>query len=84
MCCLLFDSLADLEEFIKVTDAELNKDLKEGDYNGLVGVMVHLLAVRDRQAATDDLFEPLKDTIILLESYGLKMPDHVYVQVEVL
>ncbi|XP_066487525.1 dynein axonemal heavy chain 11 [Tiliqua scincoides] len=78
----VIDSLADLEEFIKVADAELHKELKEGDYNGLAGVMVHLLAVRDRQAATDELFEPLKDTIILLESYGLKMPDHVYVQVE--
>ncbi|KAJ6666585.1 hypothetical protein lerEdw1_020308 [Lerista edwardsae] len=78
----VIDSLADLEEFIKVTDAELQKELKEGDYDGLASVMVHLLAVRDRQAATDELFEPLKDTIILLESYGLKMPDHIYVQVE--
>lgn len=84
ICCLPFDSLADLEEFIKVTDAELQKELKDGDYDGLARVMVHLLAVRGRQAATDELFEPLKDTIILLESYGLKMPDHIYVQVEVL
>ncbi|XP_062979874.1 dynein axonemal heavy chain 11 [Elgaria multicarinata webbii] len=76
------DSLADLEEFIKMTDAGLHKELEEGDYNGLIDVMVHLLAVKHRQAATDDLFEPLKDTIILLESYGQKMPDHIYVQVE--
>uniref|UniRef100_A0A8D2LWB0 Dynein axonemal heavy chain 11 n=1 Tax=Varanus komodoensis TaxID=61221 RepID=A0A8D2LWB0_VARKO len=78
----VIDSLADLEEFIKITDAGLQKELKEGDYDGLIDVMVHLLAVRHRQAATDELFEPLKDTIILLESYGQKMPDHVYVQVE--
>uniref|UniRef100_A0A670JQ67 Dynein axonemal heavy chain 11 n=1 Tax=Podarcis muralis TaxID=64176 RepID=A0A670JQ67_PODMU len=78
----VIDSLADLEEFIKMTDVGLQKELKEGDYDGLIDVMVHLLAVRNRQAATDELFEPLKDTIMLLESYGQKMPDHVYVQVE--
>nr|XP_056713421.1 dynein axonemal heavy chain 11 [Euleptes europaea] len=78
----VIDSLTDLEEFIKMTNAGLQKELKEGDYNGLVDVMVHLLAVRDRQATTDELFRPLKDTIVLLESYGQKMPDHIYVLVE--
>ncbi|XP_054847065.1 dynein axonemal heavy chain 11 [Eublepharis macularius] len=78
----VIDSLTDLEEFIKMTDAGLQKELKEGDYDGLVDVLVHLLAVRERQATTDELFEPLKDTIVLLESYGQKMPDHVYVLVE--
>lgn len=67
-----------------MTDAGLQKELKEGDYNGLIDVMIHLLAVRDRQATTDELFKPLKDTIRLLESYEQKMPDHIYVLVEVL
>uniref|UniRef100_A0A8C5F0M4 Dynein axonemal heavy chain 11 n=1 Tax=Gopherus evgoodei TaxID=1825980 RepID=A0A8C5F0M4_9SAUR len=75
-------SLTDLEEFIKVTDAGLQKEVNEGDYNGLVEIMGHLLAVRDRQASTDELFEPLKETITLLESYGQKMSDQVYVQLE--
>ncbi|KAL8165284.1 UNVERIFIED_CONTAM: hypothetical protein K2H54_038432 [Gekko kuhli] len=78
----VIDSLTDLEEFIKMTDAGLQKELKEGDYNGLIDVMVHLMAVRDRQTTTNELFKPLKDTIILLESYGQKMPDHIYVLVE--
>uniref|UniRef100_A0A8C8VJF2 Dynein axonemal heavy chain 11 n=1 Tax=Pelusios castaneus TaxID=367368 RepID=A0A8C8VJF2_9SAUR len=76
------DSLTDLEEFIKETDAGLQRKVTEGDYNGLVEIMGHLLAVRDRQAATDELFEPLKETITLLESYGQKMPDRVHVQLE--
>ncbi|XP_039379207.1 dynein heavy chain 11, axonemal isoform X1 [Mauremys reevesii] len=75
-------SLTDLEEFIKVTNAGLQKEVNEGDYNGLVEIMGHLLAVRDRQASTDELFEPLKETITLLESYGQKMSDQVYVQLE--
>ncbi|XP_030057583.1 dynein axonemal heavy chain 11 [Microcaecilia unicolor] len=78
----VIDSLTDLEEFIKVTDAGLQKKVNEGDYNGLLEIMGHLLAVRDRHQATDDLFEPLKETITLLESYGQKMPEHIYIQLE--
>ncbi|XP_070583565.1 dynein axonemal heavy chain 11 isoform X3 [Erythrolamprus reginae] len=78
----VIDSLSDLEEFIKMTNLGLQKQLSEIDYNGLIDIMFHLLAVRHRQSATDDLFEPLKDTIVLLENYGQKMPDHIYIQVE--
>ncbi|EMP26627.1 Dynein heavy chain 11, axonemal [Chelonia mydas] len=78
----VIDSLTDLEEFIKVTDAGLQKEVNERDYNGLVEIMGHLLSVRDRQASTDELFEPLKETITLLESYGQKMSDQAYVQLE--
>ncbi|KAG8573239.1 hypothetical protein GDO81_012334 [Engystomops pustulosus] len=76
------DSLSDLEEFIKVTDAGLQKNVPEGDYNALVGVMEHILAVRDRQTTTDEMFEPIKQTIALLESYGQKLPDQIYTQLE--
>ncbi|XP_029444925.1 dynein heavy chain 11, axonemal [Rhinatrema bivittatum] len=78
----IIDSLTDLEEFIKVTDAGLQKKVNDGDYNGLLEIMEHLLAVRDRYHATDELFEPLKKTITLLESYGQKMPEHIYIQLE--
>ncbi|XP_053322781.1 dynein axonemal heavy chain 11 [Spea bombifrons] len=76
------DSLIDLEEFIKVTNAGLQENVPKGDYKALVGVMELLLAVRDRQVATDELFEPLKQTIALLESYGQKLPDQIYTQLE--
>uniref|UniRef100_A0A5F9CH25 Dynein axonemal heavy chain 17 n=1 Tax=Oryctolagus cuniculus TaxID=9986 RepID=A0A5F9CH25_RABIT len=42
-------SLADLEAFMKVARAGLTKPLKEGDYNGLVEVMGHLMKVKERQ-----------------------------------
>ena len=76
-------SLNELQEFIKETDAGLQRDLSEGDHDGLVDIMGHLLAVRSRQRTTDELFEPLKQTIILLENYGQKMPEQVYIQLEV-
>lgn len=79
----VFYSLNDLQEFIKVINGGLQRELSEGDHQGLVDIMGHLLAVRSRQRATDELFEPLKETITLLESYGQKMPEQVYVQLEV-
>ncbi|XP_034877289.1 dynein heavy chain 11, axonemal [Mirounga leonina] len=78
----VIDSLNELQEFIKETDAGLQRDLSEGDYDGLVDIMGHLLAVRSRQRTTDELFEPLKQTIMLLENYGQKMPEQVYIQLE--
>ncbi|KAM7121693.1 dynein axonemal heavy chain 11 [Molossus nigricans] len=76
------DSLNELQEFIKETDGGLQREVSEGDRDGLVDIMGHLLAVRSRQRATDELFEPLKETITLLETYGQKMPEQVYTQLE--
>lgn len=57
--------------------------MEEGDYDGLVGVICHLIAVKDRQPNTDHMFEPLKHTIELLSSYGQEMPDEIHQQLEV-
>ncbi|EPQ11489.1 Dynein heavy chain 11, axonemal [Myotis brandtii] len=78
----VIDSLNELQEFIKETDGGLQRELSEGDHDGLIDIMGHLLAVRSRQRATDELFEPLKETITLLETYGQKMPEQVYIQLE--
>lgn len=76
-------SLADLETFMKVVRAGLTKSLKEGDYDGLVEVMGHLMKVKERQAATDNMFEPLKQTIELLKSYGEEIPEETHVKLQV-
>ena len=85
-CCtffFLFFSLNDLAEFIKVADSGLQKPVEEGDYDGLVEVMGHLMAVKDRQATTDEMFEPLKQTIELLKTYDQEMPEEVHQQLQV-
>lgn len=82
-CLYVLNSLNELQEFLKQTDAGLQREVGEGDHDGLVDIMGHLLAVRSRQRATDELFEPLKETITLLETYGQKMPEQVYLQLEV-
>lgn len=68
---------------MKEANAGLTKPLKEGDYNGLVEVMGHLMRVKDRQTATDHMFEPLKQTIELLKVYGEEMPEEIHMQLHV-
>ena len=68
---------------IQVTSSGLSTSVEEGDYDGLVGVMMHLLAVRDRQPNTDGMFEPLKQTIELLKTYDQELPDEVHQQLQV-
>lgn len=80
---VLFCSLKDLDDFIQTADTGLNQPIKEGDYTGLVKVMGHVMAVKDRTTATDEMFDPLKDTIELLKSYSQEMPENVYLQLQV-
>uniref|UniRef100_A0A672T1I3 Dynein axonemal heavy chain 17 n=1 Tax=Sinocyclocheilus grahami TaxID=75366 RepID=A0A672T1I3_SINGR len=77
-------SLSDLEEFIGLTEAGLGKKVEEGDYNGLVDIMGYLMAVKERQSTTDEMFEPLQHTIDLLKTYEQELPELVYKQLEVL
>uniref|UniRef100_G3NCH8 Dynein, axonemal, heavy chain 9 n=1 Tax=Gasterosteus aculeatus aculeatus TaxID=481459 RepID=G3NCH8_GASAC len=74
------NSLLDLEEFICVAKAGLGQQVEEGDYNGLVRVLGHLVAVKGRQNTTDVMFEPLQQTIALLKVYEQELPDEVFKQ----
>ncbi|KAM7371234.1 hypothetical protein PAMP_010722 [Pampus punctatissimus] len=76
------NSLSDLDKFVSVAEAGLGQRVEEGDYGGLVGVMGHLLAVKERQNTTDAMFEPLQQTITLLKVYEQELPDVVYKQLE--
>lgn len=72
-----------MDEFIQTADAGLNQPIKEGDYTGLVKVMGYVMAVKERQTVTDEMFDPLKETIELLKSYNQEMPEDVYLQLQV-
>ncbi|XP_033732158.1 dynein beta chain, ciliary-like [Pecten maximus] len=76
------NSLRELGDFIKTTDGGLTKPVEEGDYNGLVECMGYLFAVKERQATTDEMFEPLKQTIELLKTYEQEMPEEVHLQLQ--
>jgi dynein heavy chain len=57
--------------------------VKEGDYFGLVKLMGGVMAVKDRQNVTDEMFDPLRETIDLLKGYEHDMPEEVYLQLQV-
>ncbi|XP_042345657.1 dynein axonemal heavy chain 11 [Plectropomus leopardus] len=78
----VINSLDELQKFIRATVEGLSQPVAKGNHCGFLGVMSHLLAVRDRQAATDEMFEPFRGTIMLLEQYGVTIPDQVYSQLE--
>ena len=80
---LLPFSLNDLAEFIKTADTGLMKQVEEGDYDGMVDIMGHLMAIKDRQLLTDEMFDPLKQTIELLKTYDQEMPEEVHMQLQV-
>ena len=80
---ILFNSLSELQEFIKLGNAGLTKTVEEGDYDGLVDCMGHLMAVKDRTSATDEMFEPIKQTIELLKTYDQEMSEEVHTQLQV-
>ncbi|KAK6478238.1 dynein heavy chain 17 [Huso huso] len=76
------NGLSDLQAFIETTKASIIKTVSEGDYYGLVEVMGLLKKVKERQLVTDQMFEPLKESIELLRSYGEEMPDEVHTQLQ--
>ncbi|KAL7886390.1 hypothetical protein AOLI_G00041110 [Acnodon oligacanthus] len=76
------DNVAELEEFIVRADSGLREPVRGGDRQALVQVMGCLLAVRDRQSNTDQLFEPLRAVVSLLQQYGEALPENIYLQLE--
>ncbi|XP_037134453.1 dynein heavy chain 9, axonemal [Syngnathus acus] len=76
------NSLSELESFIIVAKTGLSQQVEEGDYKTLVGVLGHLLAVKERQHTTDGIFQPLQQTIALLKDYEQDLPDAVHKQLQ--
>lgn len=55
----------------------------EGDYEALVAIMGYLMNVKERSLTTDDMFQPLTDTIELLKFYDMDIPEEVNVLLQV-
>ncbi|KAL7641749.1 UNVERIFIED_CONTAM: hypothetical protein RMT77_007623 [Armadillidium vulgare] len=76
------DSITNLDDFIRETESGVNQEVEEGDYETLVSVMGHLVAVRDRLRATDAMFEPLKQTIALVQQYEEDLPEAMHLKLQ--
>lgn len=71
------NNLCDLAEFIRKADEGLLQTVKEGDYEGLVNIMAYLMHVKERAVVTDEMFEPMQETIELLKYYDMDIPEEV-------
>ncbi|CAH0551274.1 unnamed protein product [Brassicogethes aeneus] len=78
----VIDSLKELDDFINEAVAAMQVTLTEDDYDGLLKVMGYLYKVRERQVATDEMFEPLMDIINLLKEYNMYFPEEIFVQLQ--
>lgn len=76
---IVTNKLSDLGNFIRSADEGLQQSVVEGDYAALVNVMGYLLQVKERQATTDEMFGPLRETIELLKYYDQDIPEEVNV-----
>lgn len=73
------NSLSDLGSFIRKADEGLLQQVQEGDYDGLVTIMAYLMHVKERATITDEMFEPMQETIDLLKYYDMDIPEEVNV-----
>ena len=79
----LLHSVRELSCFIQDTAHGLSAKVSDGDYEGLVNLMGHFRAIRDRQISNEQHFKPLNSTAELLKTYGQQLPESVYTQLEV-
>lgn len=80
---MIFFSLWELSKFIQSADGGLNQPVAEGDYVALVSVMGYLLKVKERQPETDEMFGPLQETLELLKTYEMELPQDANVLLQV-
>ncbi|KAI8853660.1 dynein heavy chain and region D6 of dynein motor-domain-containing protein [Chytridium lagenaria] len=72
------NTLNELNKFVKMNKKGLQGKIEEGDYNGLVGAMGLLHAIKHRMNSIDHMFEPVRKTINLLRQFGVEMPDEIH------
>lgn len=68
---------------IHESDAVLAVPVPEGDYDTLVRVMAVLYEIRERADTTDDMFEPLWQTIELLKICDVEFPEETHIALQV-
>ena len=78
----VIESLQELEDFIQKANEGLSIQLEEGDYDNLIKVMEFLQLVRDKQPQYDELFDPLKEVIAVINIYEVDIPEKTLLQLQ--
>ena len=75
-------SLNELQLFIKHASEMLQRSVQLNDLKNLIDMMTFLNEVRARQDYTDDMSQPIQDTIELLKSYAYEVPQSIYAMLD--
>ena len=78
----IITSLQELEDFIEQANFGLSIQLSEGDYDNLIKVMEYLQLVRDKQSEYDEMFQPLKEIIAVINVYDVDIPENTILQLQ--
>ena len=81
---IVVTSLTELQNFLEEAEIGLQTQISEGDYEGLVKVMGYIRAVKDRQPGYEALVQEMSDTISLLQSFNVDIPEASVQQITVL
>lgn len=71
-----------LETFIRNGKAVLDIPINKDDYDGLLKVMEVQVAIKDKRAKFNDLFQPLLNIVELLRIYGEEFSQEMYSKVK--
>ncbi|KOC63491.1 Dynein beta chain, ciliary [Habropoda laboriosa] len=70
--------LENLSEFLKAAMENFSQPIHEDDYDALLETIYYLKEVRDRQFEIEDMFDPIKKTIELLQQYNVSLDQKIF------
>lgn len=71
----IVEKLSNLFTFMEVATKGLQQVVEDGDKDALMNVMKHIGSIRKRRDDIGELFEPLKETILLLKRHQVGVED---------
>ena len=71
------DTVLQLKEFITHSGDQLALAMEDGNYDQLVTKMVSLNAIKAREKEIDEVYEPVKAKVALLEQFGVEIPEEI-------
>eukprot|EP00232_Nephroselmis_pyriformis_P019075 CAMPEP_0182900652 /NCGR_PEP_ID=MMETSP0034_2-20130328/28990_1 /TAXON_ID=156128 /ORGANISM="Nephroselmis pyriformis, Strain CCMP717" /LENGTH=4527 /DNA_ID=CAMNT_0025034901 /DNA_START=131 /DNA_END=13711 /DNA_ORIENTATION=+ len=76
------ESMTELYGFMAAANEQLEKDVGDDDHETLYKTMGTMRDIRKRADRTDNMFDPLRQTVTLLKKYGIALPDQVLKNLE--
>ena len=75
-------NVTELDQFVRATDVALDTEVSDTDRSTMLAVMGYLRDVRKREAATDAMFDPLRQTVSLLSKHGISTDENILKMLE--